>query len=74
MARLDEVAVSHPDSETLGLSIGLRTVVIHTDDGQAWLAPSFAVGGTLGSRLQDRVRDLDIQQYGINGATVNGLM
>jgi hypothetical protein len=65
-----DVEVSRPEPETLGVSIGLRTVVIHTSGSQAWLAPSFAAGGTIGSRLQDRVQHQDIQQYGVNEATI----
>jgi hypothetical protein len=68
--RVSNVDVSHPDDKTLGLSSGLRTVVIHVDGAQAWLAPSFAAGGTLGSRLKHRVQHLDIQQYSVVEATV----
>lgn len=69
--RFADLQASRPEPETLGLSRGLRTVVIHVDGRQAWLAPSFAAGGTLGSRLQDRVQHLDIQQYAVAEATVD---
>lgn len=68
--RNSDVEVSRPDEETLGLSRALRTVVIHVNGTQAWFAPSFVAGGTLRSRLQDRVQHLDIQYYAVSDATV----
>ena len=69
--QLDNVETYRVDPDTLTLALGSRGVTAHDAGDLVWLAPSFAAGGTIGSRLQDRVQHLDIQQYGINEATVD---
>ena len=71
LERTSDVEISRPDAETLGLSLGLRTVVVHASGDTAFLAPAFTVGGTLGSRLQDRVQHLEIAQYSISEDTID---
>jgi hypothetical protein len=64
------VELSRPDPDTLSLARGARGVVVHTSGASAWLSRSVATGTTMASRLEDRVRHLDIQQYAVNEATV----
>jgi hypothetical protein len=64
------VELSRPDPDTLSLARGAHGVVVHTSGGSAWLSPSVATGTTMASRLEDRVRHLDIQQYAVNQVTV----
>jgi hypothetical protein len=68
---LPDVETSQADDETIGITRGLRTIVLHAAGEQVLLAPSFAAGGTIGSRLQDRVQHLEIEQYRISEATID---
>jgi hypothetical protein len=69
--RLPEAEASRPEPETLTLSAGLRVIVLHDAGDVVLFSPSFVAGGSIGSRLQDRVQHLDITSYGINEATVD---
>jgi hypothetical protein len=69
-ARLPEVEISRPDDDMLTLALGTRGVVLHDSGGVALLAPSFAAGGTIGSRLKDRVQHLEMTSYAMTEATV----
>jgi hypothetical protein len=69
--RLAGIEIFRASADTLSMALGTRAVTAHDDGDVIWLAPSFAAGGTLGSRLQDRVQHLEIQQYGINEATIS---
>jgi GGDEF domain-containing protein len=69
-AAFTDLDVSWPDDDTVGLSRGLRTVVAHVGGEQVFVAPSFASGGTLASRLQDRVQHLHIQQFRLSDPTI----
>jgi hypothetical protein len=68
--RFAEAESSRPESDTLTLAHGLRCVVLYANGAEALLSPSISLGATIASRLQDRVQHLQIQQYGINDATV----
>jgi hypothetical protein len=69
--RAPDVDSSRPDPDTLTLFAGLRGVVMHDAGSAIWFSPSIAAGSTIESRLQDRVKHLDIEQYGINDATID---
>ncbi len=69
--RLTEVETSQLEPDTLTLACGLRCVVLYANGAQALLSPSVSVGGTIAIRPEDRVQHLEIQQYGINDATVD---
>ena len=69
-ARVADVQISRPDDDSLGLSRGLRAVQLQGDGDRIFVGPSIASGGTLASRLQDRVQQLEFQQYGVEEATV----
>jgi hypothetical protein len=69
--QLAEVEIFRTSSDTLTLALGSRGVTAHDAGDVVWLAPSFAAGGTLASRLQDKVQYLDIEQHGIRGATID---
>lgn len=69
--QLADVEVSRPDGATVSISRGLRTVVFHATGTRVLLAPSFAAGGTFGSRLQARVQHLGIEHYGVSEATID---
>jgi len=71
LSRLSSVEQFRADPKTLSLALATRGVTAHDAGDVIWIAPSFAAGGTIGSRLQDRVQHLDIQQYGINERTVD---
>jgi hypothetical protein len=45
---------------------------VYTNDAQALLSLSVSLIGTVASRPEDRVQHLEIQQYGIYDATVDG--
>jgi hypothetical protein len=51
--------------------VGNRGVTALDAGDVVWLSPCFAAGGTLGSRLQDRVQHFEVQQYGLNEATID---
>lgn len=68
-AALPNVEISRPDYDLLTFSLGTRSVVLHVVDDIGILAPSFAAGGTIGSRLQDRVQHLEMQSYATNDAS-----
>jgi hypothetical protein len=63
--------VSRPDLATLTLAIGVRAIVLHDAGDVILFSPSFAAGGSIGSRLQDRIQYLDITRYGIDEVTVD---
>ncbi len=69
--RLIQVQTSRLEPDTLTLACGLRGVVLYANGAQALLSPSVSLGGTIASRPGDRVRHLEIQQYGINDATID---
>jgi hypothetical protein len=69
--QIGDVETFRASSDTLTLALGNRGVTAHDAGDVVWLAPSFAAGGTLASRLQDKVQHLDIQQYGIREATID---
>jgi hypothetical protein len=64
-AALPHVDVSRSDDDLLTLSLGTRSAVVHVVDDVAILAPSFAAGGTIGSRLQDHVQHLEMTSYAL---------
>jgi hypothetical protein len=64
-AALPGVEISRPDDDLLTLSLGTRSAVLHVVGDVAILAPSFAAGGTIGSRLQDRVQHLEMTSYAL---------
>jgi len=64
-ATLPDVQISRPDEDLLTVNLGTRTIVVHVVDDVAILAPSFAAGGTIGSRPQDRVQHLEMTSYGL---------
>lgn len=64
-ASLPNVEISRPDDDMLTLALGARGVVLQVSGNVALLAPSFAAGGTIGSRLQDRVQHLERTSYGL---------
>lgn len=53
-ARLPDVEISRPDVDMLTLALGTRGTVLQATGGTVIIAPSFAVGGTLGSWLANR--------------------
>jgi hypothetical protein len=69
--RAPDIDSSRPDPETLTFFCGLRGVVMHDAGNAIWFSPSIAAGSTIASRLQDRVKHLDIEQFGINDATID---
>jgi hypothetical protein len=69
-ARLPEVEISRPDDDMLTLALGTRGVVLHATGNVVILAPSFAAGGTIGSRLKDRVQHLEMTSYALTDKTV----
>lgn len=69
-AELEHVELSWPDDDTLTLMLGTRGVVLHVTGGVALLAPSFAAGGTIASRLKDRVQHLDPLPYAVTEGTI----
>jgi hypothetical protein len=69
--QLAGVEIFRASEDTLTLAFGNRGVTAHDAGDVVWLAPSFAAGGTLGSRLHDRVQHLDITTYGVSEATVD---
>ena len=62
--KLPEVEAFRTDPKTLSLAVGTRGVTAHVDGAVVWIAPTFAAGGTLASRLVDRVQHLDPTLYG----------
>jgi hypothetical protein len=70
-SQLEGVDASRADEETLTLAVGTRGVVLHTSRGVALLAPSFAAGGTIASRLTSRVQHLDPTSYALGDGTVS---
>jgi hypothetical protein len=68
--QLADVEQFRSDPKTLSLARGTHGVTAHDDGDVMWLAPSFAAGGTIGSRLESRVQHLQIEQFGINEATI----
>jgi hypothetical protein len=69
-AELEDVELSWADDATLTLMLGTRGVVVHLVAGAAFLAPSFAAGGTIASRLKDRVQHLDPLSYTVSERTI----
>jgi hypothetical protein len=68
--QMPDVDVSRPDDDMLTLALGTRGVVLHATGNTIILAPSFAAGGTIGSRLKDRVQHLEMTSYAITHGTV----
>jgi hypothetical protein len=68
--RLEGVEVSRADDDTLTLAIGTRGVVLHATRGVALFAPSFAAGGTIANRLENRIQYLEVESYAVNESTV----
>jgi hypothetical protein len=62
-AALPAVTVSAADEKTFSFALGLRMVVVSLMKDTALLAPSFAAGGTIASRLESRVQHLDVSPY-----------
>jgi hypothetical protein len=69
-ARLPDVEISRPEAHMLTFALGTRGVVLQAQGDAVIVAPSFAVGGTIGSRLRDRVQHLDMMSYGVTAANV----
>ena len=69
--KLRDIEISRADVETVALTMGVRGVVIHTMGMQALLAPSVASERSLASRLQDRVKHLDMQQFAVSASTID---
>jgi hypothetical protein len=65
-ARIPDVEVTRADEATMSVSRGLRVVVAHVVGDVAIIAPSFAAGGSIASRLESRVQHLDVQSYGLS--------
>ena len=64
------VDASRPDDDMLTVALGDRGVVLHVTGNTITLAPSFAAGGTIGSRLKDRVQHLEMTSYEMTDRTV----
>jgi hypothetical protein len=62
-ATLPNVEISRPDDGMLTLALGTRAVVLQVAGDTVIFAPSFAAGGTIGSRLADRVQHLEMTSY-----------
>jgi len=69
-ASLPDAEVSRPDDDMLTLALGVRGVVLHATGKTIILAPNFAAGGKIASRLADRVQHLEMTPYAITDATV----
>jgi hypothetical protein len=69
--QLAEVEVFRASSDTLTLALGPRGITAHDDGDMMWIAPTFAAGGSIASRLESRVQHLDILTFGISEATVD---
>jgi hypothetical protein len=69
---LPDVVSSWPDDDMLTLALGTRAVVLQVMGNTVIFAPSFAAGGTIGSRLADRVQHLEITSYANSATTVAG--
>lgn len=69
-AQLPLADVSRPDDDMLTIALGNRGVVLHATGNTVILAPSFAAGGTIGSRLKDRVQHLEMTSYAMTDKTV----
>jgi hypothetical protein len=69
-AHLSEVEISRPDDDMLTLALGTRGVVLRAVGATVILAPSFAAGGTIGSRLADRVQHLEMTSYAMSKDTI----
>lgn len=69
-AALHDVEISRPEDDLLTLSLGTRSVVIHVVGDVAILAPSFAAGGTIGSRLENRVQHMEMTSYALTPESV----
>jgi hypothetical protein len=61
-----DVEATRTDDETMSLSRGLRVVVVHVVGDVAIVAPSFAAGGTIASRLASRVQHLEPTSFGLH--------
>jgi len=69
-AHLPDGEVSRPDDDMLTIAVGTRGVVLHATGNTVILAPSFAAGGTIGSRLKDHVQHLEMTSYAVTDKTV----
>lgn len=68
--RLPDVDISRPDDDMLTLALGVRGVVLHATGKTIILAPTFAAGGKIASRLTDRVQHLEMTPYAMTAGTV----
>jgi hypothetical protein len=69
--QMEDSEVSRADDDTLTLALGTRGVVLHTARGIVLLAPSFAAGGTIASRLESRVQHLEPMSFALSDGTVS---
>jgi hypothetical protein len=69
--RREDVDLTRVDAATLVLAVGTRGVAAHDAGDTIWLSPSLAQGGPVGTRLEDRVQHLQIEQYGISEPTID---
>jgi hypothetical protein len=70
LKELPGVEEFRPDPKTMSLALGSRVAIVFDTGANALVAQSFTAGGTLASRLQERVQHIDPLSYDIFEATV----
>lgn len=68
--KLPGVELFRADAKTMSLALGNRVVTVLDTGTVALLAPSFTAGGSIASRLAERVQHMEPSSYDIGPATV----